>query len=106
MINATNQQKRGKWKALIEEQKHSGLSQSEFCKKHNLSPSTFNYYLDIFHGKQQPTKSPGTFASVSISKPSNAHEIRLTLPNGFQCTFPTELELSRIKELLGLLLSC
>lgn len=106
MSSMTNKDRREKWKLLIEEQEKSTLSQEAFCKSHNLSSSSFVYYRGIFRGNQQSNKSKGAFAPVTIAKPTTLHEIRLTLPNGFQCIFPSDLESSRIKELVGIFLSC
>jgi hypothetical protein len=105
MSSTANQEKREKWKALVDEQEQSGLSQEAFCKSHNISPSNFIYYRGIFRGKQQNKSS--IFSPVNITKaPGGINEIRLTLPNGFQCAFPTDLEIPRVKELIGALLSC
>ncbi len=107
MNNKPNQEKREKWKAIIEEQERSGLSQEEFCKQHNLSPSSLAYYRRIYrHKSHQPKKVLGSFAQVNISKPTSINEIRLSLPNGFQCAIPCELDGGQIKELIGILLSC
>lgn len=106
MISATNKEKREKWKNIIDDQESSGLSQEEFCKTHNLSSSTFCYYRSIFRGKQESKKTSGSFTSVNISKSVSLSEIRLTLPNGFQCTFPADVDSVRIKELVGIFLSC
>ena len=106
MSSIANETKRDKWKKIIEEQEKSGLSQEAFCKANNLPSTSLIYYRGIFRGKQQPKKSSGAFAPVNVTKAASVNEIRLTLPNGFQCTFPTDLELSRIKELVGIFLSC
>ena len=106
MNNITNEAKREKWEKIIEDQEKSGLSQEAFCKANNLPSTSFVYYRGIFRGKQQPNKTSGAFAPVTVAKAMSANEIRLTLPNGFQCTFPTDLESSRIKELVGIFLSC
>ena len=105
-ISIEKQSKREKWRILVEEQEQSGLSQEAFCKQHNLSPTSLVYYRGIFLGKRQTKKSSGSFSSITISKPASTNEIRLALPNGFQCTFSAELEITRLKELVGALMSC
>jgi hypothetical protein len=105
MNSATNKDKREKWLALVEEQEKSGLTQEAFCVLHNLAVSNLVYYRKIFRGKQLPKDPSGTFSAVNITKPSSG-EIRLILPNGFQCVFPPDLESTRVKELIGTLLSC
>ena len=106
MNSMPNQEKREKWKILVEEQEKSGLSQEEFCNQNNLSSSSFSYYRSIFRRKQLPKQPSGIFAPVNVSKSVSVNEIRLVLPNGFQCFFPSDLESSRIKELVGIFLSC
>jgi hypothetical protein len=106
MNNITNETKREKWKKIIEDQEKSSLSQEAFCKANNLPYTSFIYYRGIFRRKQQPNKSSGAFAPITVAKAVSVNEICLTLPNGFQCTFPTDLESSRIKELVGIFLSC
>lgn len=96
-MSPTNQGKRDKWKKIIKEQEKSGLSREAFCKAHNLPSSSLVYYRGILRGKQNPKKQSGTFTPISISKQPTVNEIRLTLPNGFQCAFPTDLGFSRIK---------
>jgi hypothetical protein len=38
---------------IIEEQERSGLSQSEYCKQHNLDVARLSYYRGRFKLKQQ-----------------------------------------------------
>jgi hypothetical protein len=106
MNSMSNIERREKWKALIEEQEKSGLTRKEFCKRHNLSSSSLTYYLGVFRGKQPSKKVPGTFTPVSVIKSVPSTEIRLTLPNGFQCALPADLASTRIKELVEIFLSC
>jgi hypothetical protein len=103
----TLQERHSKWQALIDEQEKSGLSQAAFCKLHNLTFSHFTYYRTRFRGRQQaPKQSSGTFAPMSIAKASVTNEVRLSLPSGFQCSFPIDIDPMRVKELLGIFISC
>lgn len=107
-MNITEQQaKREKWKTLIAEYEKSGLSQVDFCKINELSPAQFGYYRGAFQPKKHFSKKPtNTFVPVKINQQENINEIRITLPNGFRCAFQSDLEASRVKELIGVLLSC
>jgi len=91
-----------KWRDLIDEQEASGLTQTEFCKERNISSAQLSYYRGVFNPKQ----AQGTFAPVSIKQPSSVKDIRIMLPNGFQCVFPSDLKPSQIKEWIMVLLSC
>lgn len=107
MGNTEQKIKREKWKALIAEYEKSSLSQVDFCKKNELSPAQFGYYRSTLKQKQNEfKKSNNTFVPIKINQQANINEIRLSLPNGFQCTFPVDTDALRVKELIGVLLSC
>lgn len=107
MVNIEQQSKREKWNVLIAEYEKSGLSQVAFCKQHDVSSAQFGYYRGLLKSKKQDSKKiANAFVPVKINQQTAVSEIRLTLPNGFQCTFPTETDTSRMKELIGVLLSC
>lgn len=93
------------WKILIEEQEKSGLSQASFCKQKNISVAQFGYYRAL-HKPRQREKMLGSFASVKINQSSSEKEIRLNLPNGFQCAFSSGVDAAQIKKLVEALLSC
>ena len=95
------------WKSLIVEQEKSGLSQKEFCNQRGLVLSQFVYYRC---SKNKGTKAaePALKPVKVISKEPSAvsGDIRLSLPNGFQCSFPCSLDAIQIKRLVEVLLSC
>ncbi len=99
-----------KWRALINEQANSGLTQTEFCKQGNVVLSQFTYYRGILVEKPQSKsqKVKPALAPVKILSPdvNPSSDIRLTLPNGFQCWFSSRLELPQVKRLVEILLSC
>ncbi len=92
-----------KWRDLIDEQEVSGLTQGEFCKERNVSSAQLSYYRGILKPKKIQA---GTFSPVTIKQPSSIKDIRITLPNGFQCVFPSDLNAVQIKEWIMVLLSC
>ena len=92
-----------KWREIIKEQEASGLKQGEYCKQRNISSAQLSYYRGVFKPKQVQV---GTFAPVAIKQPSSVKDIRITLPNGFQCIFSSDLNASQIKEWITVLLSC
>jgi hypothetical protein len=97
------------WLARVEEQEKSGLSQTEFCKQNNLVISQFRYYRGLIKASERdtPPKS-NVFTPVEIQKSEqkSSSEIRILLPNGFQCFIPSHLDTSHIKNLIAALLSC
>ena len=99
---------RAEWQSLVEEQEKSGLSQKEFCSVRGLVLSQFVYYRSIFKTKKSETKPDSLFTPVQI-KPkevSVSTEIKIILPNGFQCFVSSLIPSSHLKNLLGALLSC
>ncbi len=101
------QERRERWKVFIEEQEISELSQEAFCNLHNLSLSTFTYYRGQFRNKQKASKNTlGEFSPISITSSSDSAEIRLSLSNGLQCSFPADIKSTRLKELVWIFLSC
>lgn len=98
-----------KWKALIDEQEKSSLSQAEFCKQHNIAVSQFGYYRGLLKAKDRANlKKPELFSPVQIKKidTKQSHEVKIVLPNGFQCYFPASVDSMQIKRLMEALLSC
>jgi hypothetical protein len=96
-----------KWQAIIAEQEQSGLSQKEFCNTHNLVLSQFVYYRGTLKAKKPVIAEP-SFAPVHIKKAEHdvVSDIKIILPNGFQCIAPSSIDCVRLKNLMGALLSC
>lgn len=92
-----------KWQELIKEQESSGLSQTQFCKERNISSAQLGYYRSVLKPKQTQI---GSFTPVVIKQASSSKDIHITLPNGFQCIFPSDLTASQIRGWITVLLSC
>ena len=92
-----------RWQTIIDEQEASGLSQTQYCKERNISSAQLGYYRSILKPRQV---AEGSFTPVAIKQSSISKDVRVLLPNGFQCTFPSDLNASAIKELIKALLSC
>lgn len=110
MTVVNQEQKYGQWYKLVEEQEKSGLTQSEFCRQQNLVLSKFVYYRCLLKNQDitKPIK-PGSLAPVKVSSKENTSgsgEIKLLLPNGFQCLFPSNIDSTQIKRLVEVLLAC
>jgi len=96
------------WKALIDEHEKSGLTQIKFCAQKNISPGKFGYYRSLLLIKDKPEiKAQSLFTPIQIKKPDAIlADIRLILPNGFECYLPSNIAPAQIKQLIGVLLSC
>jgi hypothetical protein len=109
MKKENSEQRHERWRQLVEEQNKSGLTQKIFCKQHNISLSQFIYYNCLLKNKDDlSVKKPSSFAPVKISDKNNmpSDEIKVSLPNGFQFTFPSDLDVIQVKRLVEVLLSC
>lgn len=102
MTNDEQKARHEKWQIIIDEQEASGLSQTQFCKERNISSAQLGYYRSILKPKQ--AKGIGSFTPVTVRQPSTSKDVRVLLPNGLQCTFPSDLSASVIKDLMKALL--
>ena len=96
------------WFTLVEEQKKSGLSQKSFCEKNGLNLSKFVYYRCLCKKQTSPCLPKTAFVPVKLANTDSvvANEIKLSLPNGFHCTFPSSMDMVQLKRMIGVLLTC
>lgn len=109
-MNTTEQSgRREQWQTIIDKQEQSGLSQTKYCKQNNLVLSQFTYYRGIIKANERaiPAKLDN-FSPIKINKSvqNPSPDIRILLPNGFQCFIPSQADTSHIKRLMEALLSC
>lgn len=98
-----------KWQSLVEEQEKSGLSQTKFCKQKNIVLSQFTYYRGLIKAKvQSDVVNSKSFTPIQINKNASSisADVRIVLPNGFQCFIPCHIDVLSIKRLVEVLLSC
>ena len=97
-----------KWKGIVLEHESSGLSQIEFCKQRNLIPSKFGYYRSVIKAQDNVIRDQKLFSAVQIKKSelNASSEIKIILPNGFQCAIPSAMDALQLKRIVGVLLSC
>lgn len=87
------------WRSLIAEQEKSGLSQKEFCSQRDLVHSHFVYYRCSFKNKDKNIQEGKPLLKpVKIIGNESSGNIRLTLPNGFQCSFPCSSDMNQIRD--------
>jgi hypothetical protein len=109
MTKENLEQKHDHWRRLVEEQKQSNLSQKEFCNQRNIVLSQFVYYrCKLKKEFNQPIPS-NCFASVKLSEKKDIISqgvLKLSLPNGFHCAVPYNIDTAQLKRLVEVLLSC
>jgi hypothetical protein len=97
------------WTSLIAEQEKSGLSQKEFCNQRGLILSQFVYHRCYKNKSKAIQVTESALKPVKIitqESSATSGDIRLSLPNGFQCSFPCSFDVIQIKRLVEVLLSC
>jgi len=102
-------QRREKWQKIIDEYLVSDMTQKSFCEQQNVSLPQFVYYHTQFKREKNPQVVKSCFVPVKIpqqEKPVTGSEVKLSLPNGFQCTFSSHIDAVQIKRLVEALLSC
>ncbi len=85
----------------IESWKSSGLSQSAFCKQHQLKPPTFYYWLKRYRLKQMPVEQKG-FIPVSLTpvKQGETPVLEVLGINGNRILFYDHVDPAYLKNLL------
>jgi hypothetical protein len=107
MTKPDPKQKYARWQRLVDEQQTSGLSQKEFCKKYDLVLSQFVYYRCQIKNESAMKESGFTPVKVATQdRVTTSGDIKLILPNGFQCIFTSHTDAGQIKRLVEVLLSC
>ncbi len=81
--------------SLIGQWQESGKSQQTFCQEHDLTYTTFYYWLRRYRRKLEES----SFLPIEIS--SGSH-IEIRYPGGVVLQLPAEVKLSTLKQLLSL----
>ena len=92
---------------LIKEWEKSGITQEEFLKSKNIARSTFAYWIKKYRA-EQTNKSVNDFIPVKIGslenrpspKATENSKIELTYPNGIKLTCSSQIDFSKLKELI------
>jgi hypothetical protein len=106
------EQNRENWRKLIEEQTSSGLSMRSFCESKKISLIQLYYYrhtlgeqkLKVTLPKEQIV--PIHIQSSSTPNVVKTSSVRVTLQNGMQCIFPSDMEVGLVQQWMKVLLSC
>ena len=78
---------REEWIAILDQYRQSNCSQSEFCRDHNLSLTTFNKWVHRLK-TESASASESAFVAVTTDEPVDAQpqsiklHVRLTFGNG------------------------
>jgi transposase-like protein len=80
--------------SLIEQWQESGKTQQAFCQEHDITFSTFYYWLKRYRRGIEESN----FLPVEISSGSN---IEIRYPDGIILQLPAAVKLSTLKQLLN-----
>lgn len=108
MSSTKNPDQNIQWEELISKQEKSGLSQKEFCKQNNIRLPQLGYHRGLIKSKERIKKNQKLFSEVQIKQPTLnvTSEIKIILPNGFQCFISSTIDTLQVKRLMEALLSC
>jgi len=76
---------RAEWRALISEQRESGLSRGTFCTRHGVNPSTFSHWKWRFAREHSNAPQEPTWLELPVPSRSgsdHAWDLELELGNG------------------------
>jgi hypothetical protein len=97
------------WKQLVSEYEHDGLTQKEFCEKHDVSLSTFQYwrYKQAKTASKFDVNSRAAFVPIEVvaSPAPKAPDgtVEASLRSGVTVRFPVGTDTQYVAELLAAL---
>ncbi len=94
-------QQRQHWNDIILDWQDSGLSQVNYCRKHNLKPHQFNYYKGlVLTPKMEPSLVP---VATALPLPVTSSTITAILPDGIRLEVPSDQALTLLPNLIATL---
>jgi hypothetical protein len=88
------------WRDTLADWKRSGLSVTSYCRRHQLSASTFHRWKTLLAASHTPT---ATFVPVTIVADT---QVELTLPNGIVAKLPLDCEPTQLMTFVKAVASC
>jgi len=91
------------WQRIFQLQAESGLNKSQFCKRNKITVSSFYAWTKKL--RSQPPKITNKQKVIPLVFPETKpdQQLTLTLPNGYQFSFPASLEPSKLQQFLSVL---
>ncbi|ABS06773.1 IS66 family insertion sequence element accessory protein TnpA [Shewanella baltica] len=91
----SSQEKHQYWSSLIEQQKQSGISITQFCAEQNISYQTFYTWAKKLRTQPEPQRlQPLIVTDTSVV---SENVVTLTLANGLRAQLPIHLSASQIQ---------
>lgn len=89
------------WNNIFKQQAESGLTKAEFCKANNVSISTFYAWSKKLNAV--PATKKQKVIPLVLPEVIPELQLTLTLPNGYQFSFPASLAPNKLQHLLQVL---
>ena len=105
-----------KWQQHLQSWRDSGLSQSAWCRQHDIKPNQFWYWRKKLDDASQPVNSithkkskPSAFVpaipdSQTVAATGPSSPLAVSLPNGLTVSGLDQTNLELAQQLIGLLL--
>jgi len=91
------------WQRIFQLQAESGLNKSQFCKRNNITVSTFYAWTKKLSPQPPKITKKQKVVPLILPQAKSDQQLTLTLPNGYQFSFPTSLEPSKLQQFLSVL---
>ena len=91
------------WQRIFQQQAESGLTKSEFCKRNKITVSSFYAWAKKLSTQLQKRTNKQKVIPLIFSETKSDQQLTLTLPNGYQFSFPASLEPSKLQHFLSVL---
>ncbi len=91
------------WQRIFQLQAESGLNKLEFCKRNNITVSTFYAWAKKLSSQSPKRKNKQKVVPLIFPETKPDQQLTLTLPNGYQFSFPASLAPSKLKQFLSVL---
>jgi len=94
------------WQRIFQQQAESGLTKFEFCKRNKIAVSSFYAWTKKLSSKpSKPSKRANKQKVIPLIFPEAKPDqhLTLTLPNGYQFSFPASLDPGKLQQFLSVL---
>lgn len=91
------------WQRVFQQYTESGLTKSEFCKRNKITVSSFYAWAKKLNVQPQQKLTKPKVIPLIFSDTKPEQQLTLTLPNGYQFSFPASLAPSQLQQYLSVL---
>ncbi|CAG22949.1 IS66 family insertion sequence element accessory protein TnpA [Photobacterium profundum] len=91
------------WQRVFQLQTESGLTKSEFCKHNQITVSSFYAWAKKLSVQPPQKLNQQKVIPLVFPETISDQQLTLSLPNGYQFSFPASLEPSKLQQFLSVL---